>query len=151
MNDYYINLKGYVEDRIKANLPKAQDALDNTIVNDFVPFMPMQTGSFIQQVRMRNASLAGTGMVCAATGVSGRFLYYGKKMVDSETGKGARMIPLDGGEVIFRYRAGAKLVPTDQNITYSNPNAVQKWYEHAKGLYMTDWKNLVKRILINGK
>ena len=39
-----------------------------------------------------------------------RYLYYGVKMVDSETGKGPALIhDKHGGEVGFRFRKGAKL------------------------------------------
>ena len=51
-----------------------------------VPYMPHETGTFINVTRAKSASLAGTGMVCAGTGPMGRFLYYGKGMVDELTG-----------------------------------------------------------------
>lgn len=146
--------KKLLQKRLDANKPRAQLWLDNQIMNDMQPYMPMVTGAFIQQVRLRNATLAGSGVVCAATGVQGRYLYEGKVMVDAATGKGPRRIPLEGGEVIFRYRKGAKLIPTARKLTYSksaNPLAQDHWYEAAEKAHIAEWKDGVKEILINGK
>lgn len=137
-----LTLDNALKAKIEANLPKTQYMVDTQIVNDMVPYMPMVTGTFINTVRFRNASLAGTGMVCAATGVMGRFLYYGKKMADPLTGKGPRVITLDGGEIIFRWRAGAKLVPTNKPLDYTktaNPLAGPEWFERAKADHYQDW------------
>ena len=139
---------------VDANLPKAQYILDAQITNDMVPYMPMQTGTFINTVRLRNASLLGSGQICAATGVSGRYLYYGSKMIDPLTGSGPRRMVLDGGEVIFRYRLGAKLVPSGKPLDYNksaNPLAGPKWYERAEKQHLQEWRELVKRVLINGQ
>lgn len=146
-------LNGALKARIQANLPKAQYMVDTQVVNDMVPYMPMVTGTFINTVRMRNASLAGSGEVCAATGVMGRFLYYGKKMVDSQTGKGPRKIELAGGEIIFRYRLGAKLTPTEIPLNYNkaaNPMAGPLWFDRAKEQCYDDWCKTAKGALING-
>lgn len=146
-------LNGALKARIQANLPKAQYMVDTQVVNDMIPYMPMVTGTFINTVRMRNASLAGSGEVCAATGVMGRFLYYGKKMVDSQTGKGPRPIRLAGGEIIFRYRLGAKLIPTELPLSYNtaaNPMAGPLWFDRAKEQCYDNWCKTAKGALING-
>lgn len=139
--------------KVVANLPKAQYMVDTQIMNDMVPYMPMVTGTFINTVRIRNASLAGSGKVCAATGVMGRYLYYGNKMVDSQTGKGPRRIVLDGGEVIFRYRLGAKLIPTAEPLNYNkaaNALAGPFWFDRAKEQRYQEWVKTAKGALING-
>lgn len=154
MNSNTLRLDVALKDTVRNNLPKAQYMLDAQIVNDMVPYMPMVTGTFINTVRLRNASLMGSGQVCAATGVMGRYLYYGSKMIDPLTGKGARRIVLDGGEVIFRYRLGAKLVPSGEPLDYTktaNPLAGSFWYERAKQDHFTEWRDLVKRVLVNGQ
>ena len=76
--------------------------------------------------------------------------YRGKVMVDSETGKGPRKIPTGPGEYILRFRLGAKLVPTERPLSYSNPQAVPEWFEHAKRLYKQFWIKGVAEI-IGGK
>lgn len=129
------------------NLKLAQYWLDSQVMSDMIPLMPMDTGTFIHNTVSRSQSLAGTGVVCAAAPPYGRYLYYGKVMVDSETGKGARPITLKTGEVIFRHRRGATLTPTSRPLTYQNPDAVPEWFEVAKEQHYRDWCDGVAKIL----
>ena len=83
--------------RFDEQIQSAQYWLDSQVMTDMVPYMPHETGTFINVTRAKSASLAGTGMVCAGTGPMGRFLYYGKGMVDELTGspwarKGAKKV-----------------------------------------------------------
>lgn len=126
---------------------KAQFWLDSQVMTDMVPLMPMQKGTFIQLTRARSASMAGTGQVCAAAGVYGRYLYEGKVMVDSVTGKGPKKIPTGPGEYVLRFRKGAKLVPTERPLTYSNPQAVPHWFDVAKANHEKEWVDGVRNIL----
>jgi len=145
---YYVDKKA-IKDTLK-NVPKAQYWLDNQVWIDMKPYMPMQEGTFQNVVGMRNASLAGTGQVCVYAGPSGRFLYYGKRMVNAATGKGPRRIPIGGGEVIYRWPYGSHLVPTDQPLKYSNPMAQPEWDEVAKTYHLKEWEEGVEKIL-NGR
>ena len=132
------------------NAPKAQYALDTQIMNDMKPYMPLQTGNFQNLTAARSAALAGSGKVCAATTVYGRFLYKGKKMKNAATGKGPMRIVLDTGEVIFRWPRGSRLVATDEPLSYSRKQAKPEWYDEAKRAHFNDWKKLVKRRITNG-
>ena len=134
--------------RITGNFQKAQYYLDSTIMASMVPYMPMQTGSLINLTRAESASLAGTGRVCAAYGPYGRYLYEGKKMVDSETGKGPRRMDIDG-EIIYRYRKGAKLIATDEPLNYdrnAHPGVTDHWFDTAKANHLNEWIEGVKRV-----
>ena len=149
-----LKISNVLQSTVLNNLPKAQYMLDTQVVNDMIPYMPMITGTFINTVRLRNASLAGSGQVCVATGVMGRYLYYGSKMIDPLTGKGARRIVLRTGEVIYRYRKGAKLIPSGVPLKYNksaNPLAGSFWFENAKKVHIQDWKDTVARVLVNGQ
>lgn len=140
-------------DKLNANLQKAQFWLDTQIMTDMKPYMPMDKGIFIANTVSKSAALAGSGLVCAAAPPYGRYLYYGKVMVDSETGKGARPIRLKTGKLIFRHRKGATLVPTGRSLTYQNPYARPEWFEVAKAEHEQDWVNGVAKILggkVNG-
>lgn len=128
-------------------LRQAQYWLDTQIMTDMIPLMPMDTGMFIQNTVSRSQALAGTGVVCAGAPPYGRYLYYGKVMVDSQTGKGARRIVLESGEVIYRHRRGATLVPTDRPLHYRRASAVPEWFEVAKEQHFDQWVEGVKRIL----
>ena len=116
--------------RLEKNLKLAQWRLDTQIMQDMIPFMPQQTGAFINITQAQSSAMAGTGKVCAGTAPMGRFLYEGKVMVDPETGSPWA-------------RAGAKKVVTDRPLTYSNPMATPHWFETAKNLHLKDWEKLV--------
>lgn len=124
-------------DRFSEQFKRAQYWLDSQVMNDMVPLMPHATGTFINLTRARSAALAGTGQVVAAAPPYGRFLYYGKVMVDPETGS-----PFA--------RKGEKKVVTDRPLTYSNPNAVPEWFEAAKKQHLTQWLEGVKEIAGGG-
>ena len=72
--------------RFKRQFQRAQYQLDGAVMESMVPFMPMITGSFINTTRAASAAVQGSGVVYAAYGLQGRFLYEGKGMVDEQTG-----------------------------------------------------------------
>lgn len=135
--------------RIEGNIRKAQYFLDSQVMTDMVPYMPMQTGNFIQRTRAMSAAVAGSGIVVAAAPPMGRYLYMGKVMVDSETGKGPMRIEVSPGEYIFRFRKGAKLVATDRDLKFSkaaNPKVQKQWFDAAKRDHGKEWVKEVKKI-----
>ena len=126
-----VTLNGFFSGkRLEKNLKQAQWRLDTQIMQDMIPFMPQQTGAFINITQAQSSAMAGTGKVCAGTAPMGRFLYEGKVMVD----------PLTGSPWA---RAGAKKVVTDRPLTYSNPMATPHWFDTAKNLHLKDWEKLV--------
>lgn len=132
--------------RFEKQFQDAQYYLDSQIMTDMLPYMPRQTGTFINLTRARSAALAGSGMVVAAAPPQGRYLYEGKVMVDSVTGKGPRKIPAGPGECVLRYRKGAKLIPTNRPLTYSNPQATPHWFDTAKKNHGEQWVEETKKI-----
>ncbi len=130
--------------RIGDNINNAQFALDSAIMTSMVPFMPFQTGSFINETKAQSAAVAGTGVVVAAVPPMGRMLYEGKVMVDSQTGKGPMKISTGPNEFTFRYRKGAKLVPSSRPLSYSN-GRTDHWFDKAKEKDLKNWVNVVKK------
>lgn len=126
----------------------AQFALDSAIMTSMVPFMPMNEGNFVHLTEIISESLAGTGVVCAAAPPFGRYLYEGKVMVDSKTGKGPRKIPDGpGGGYVLRFRKRAKLVETKRPLNYSvhaHPNVTDHWFDAAKEQDLKKWVKTVK-------
>lgn len=120
----------------------AQAWLSDRVLEDCRLCMPHLTGSLQQRSHKEDG-----GKKIVFPGPYARYLYHGKVMVDSETGKGPRKIPTGPGEYVLRFRKGAKLVPTDRPLKYSNPQAVPKWFEHAKNLYGQFWIEGVKKIM----
>lgn len=140
---YHFPLISYVSGGIKVeiNLDKqskqfqeAQQWLGDRILEDCKASMPLLTGSMQQRSYVRYG-----GKEVVFPGPYARYQYYGKVMVDSQTGKGPRKIPTGPGEYALRFRKGAKLMPTDRPLKYSNPNAVPEWFEHAKNQYKDAW------------
>lgn len=137
--------------RFEDQFREAQYALDSAVMESMVPYMPIDTGSFIQITKGMSQSLAGTGTVVAAAPPYGRFLYEGKVMVDSVTGKGPRKIPTGPGEFVWRYRKGSKLVASEKPLTYSNPDATPHWFDTAKENHCDAWVKIVKQKAGGGK
>lgn len=123
--------------RFEKQYENAQFVFDSTVMKDMKPYMPHQTGTFINITSAQSASLAGSGTVVAAAAPMGRFLYEGKVMVD----------PLTGSPWA---RAGAKKVVTDRDLKYSNPKATPHWFDTAKENHGKSWVREVKKIAGGG-
>ena len=127
--------------RIERNIEKAQYFLDSQVMTDMVPYMPMQTGNFIQRTRAMSAAIAGSGKVVAAAPPMGRFLYEGKVMVG-----------VDSRSPFARY--GEKKVVTDRDLQYSDaahPKVEKKWFDAAKRDHGSDWVKMAKKVAGGGK
>lgn len=127
--------------RIERNIEKAQYFLDSQVMTDMVPYMPMQTGNFIQRTRAMSAAIAGSGKVVAAAPPMGRFLYEGKVMVG-----------VDSHSPFARY--GEKKVVTDRYLQYStaaHPKVEKKWFDAAKRDHGSDWVRMAKKVAGGGK
>lgn len=142
-----VQLEHALKTEVEKRRPLAQYYLDTQVMADMTPYMPMLTGTFRNLVMQESASLAGSGKVCVTTGISGRYLYYGKVMVDSQTGKGPRRFMTEDGEIIYRYRKGSKLVPSGRNLVYSNPQARPEWDQVAIRNHYSEWQEGVRKIL----
>ena len=121
--------------RFEKQYSKSQFLLDSQIMTDMVPYMPMQTGTFINVTRAMSAAIAGSGKVVAAAPPMGRFLYEGKVMV----GVGSRS-PFA--------RLGEKKVVTDKELQFSDaahPKVQKKWFDAAKIAHGKHWVDMTKR------
>lgn len=123
--------------RFEKQYEDAQKKLDSMVMTSMKPYMPKQTGTFVNITSAQSASLAGSGTVVAAAAPMGRFLYEGKVMVD----------PLTGSPFA---RPGAKKVVTDRDLKYSNPKATPHWFDTAKENHGESWVREVKKIAGGG-
>lgn len=113
---------------------RAQFELDNNVMSGMANFMPLVTGTFINLTRQESAALAGSGEVVAAHAPYGRFLYYGKLMIDPVT------------ESPWARKGAKKVVKVPEvELTFSNPKAVPMWFEEAKKHYAADWIRKAKK------
>lgn len=123
---------------------EAEKILAVQVEKDTRKYVPALTGSLMQRTRVE-------GNLVIYPAPYSRMLYYGKKMVDSQTGKGARMIPTGSGEVIFRYRKGATLVPSAQDLVFNrsvNPMAQARWCEVSKSANLQKWKEVARKAML---
>jgi hypothetical protein len=123
--------------RFEKQYGKAQYALDSMVMTSMQPYMPRQTGTFINVTKAMSSAIAGSGTVVAAAPPMGRFLYEGKVMVDPKTGSPWA-------------RPGAKKVVTDRDLAYSNPKATPHWFDAAKDKHGKSWIKAVKNIAGGG-
>lgn len=127
-------------ERIEKQYSKAQFKLDSMVMTSMVPYMPMDTGTFINVTKAMSASIAGSGKVVAAAPPMGRFLYNGKVMIGERTRSAWA-------------QKGEKKVVTDRNLQYSaaaNPKAQSHWFEAAKKQDGKKWIARTKHIAGGG-
>lgn len=115
--------------------PRAAHTLAVQIAKDTEPFVPARTKSLANRSQVVENKIIYPGPYA-------RYLYYGKVMVDSVTGKGPmRIVSKDGSEVI-RFRKGAKLKPTEKPLKISqavHKQAQSHWLEGSKAQNLDKW------------
>lgn len=131
--------------RVEGNLSKAQYKLDSAVMTSMEPFMPHQTGAFINTTEAMSAAIAGTGKVVAAAPPMGRFLYEGKTMVDEVTG--SPWARAKAKKVLVSEYAGK--TNARPNLTYSHGRQ-SHWFEEAKKRHGKEWIKKVKET-VGGK
>lgn len=133
--------------RFDKQFQRAQYELDGDIMNSMEPFMPLNKGTFIQKTREESTALQGTGMVVAAAGPFGRFLYHGKTMVDIETG--SPWAKYKNKKVLVSQYTGK--TNAKENLTYSRAGAKALWFDAAKKKDGKSWIKKAKKIAGGGK
>lgn len=113
-------------DAVKAALAqactKAEHAVALQVEKDTEPFVPALTGSLTQRTRVIGSEVIYPGPYA-------RFLYYGKVMVDPNTGS------------TYAPKGGAKVV-TDRNLVFNramHPQAQSHWFEASKAQNLEKW------------
>lgn len=137
-------------DRLEKQFQRAQYDLDSTIMTDMEAFMPKQDGTFVNATKAMSQAIAGSGRVVAAAPPFGRFLYYGKTMVDIETGSPFSR-PAAKKVLVSQY--GGK-TNAKENLDLSrgiNPRAQAEWFEVAKKYYGKVWIRKAKKTAGGGQ
>lgn len=126
--------------RFEGQYARAQYLLDSMVMDSMVPYMPMQTGTFINVTRGMSQAIAGSGKVVAAAPPMGRFLYEGKVMVGERTGSA------------FAEKGEMKIV-IDKPLQYSrhaHPNVTDHWFDTAKTYHGETWIRKTKKVAGGG-
>lgn len=130
-------------DRFSRQYQEAQHLLDGMVMDSMIEFMPMISGDFIDRTRVKSTSMQGTGFVCAAAAPYGRFLYFGKTMVDPTTG--STWARHDAEKVLVSQYSGKTNAKENLQYTKSPHTQVQaEWFDAAKRKYGSTWIRKVK-------
>ena len=137
-------------DSLSQRLADASDKAAHIVAlqakKDTSPFVPALTGSLDQRTKVEGSKIIYPGPYA-------RYLYYGKVMVDSKTGKGPmRIVEQDGTEVI-RFRKGATLKPTSRPLNYTkshHPKAQSHWFEASKAANLQKWLRVAGKAVNDG-
>jgi hypothetical protein len=136
--------------RFDKQYQKAQYGLDGDVMNSMIPFMPMQSGNFINVTRGASAAIQGTGQVYAAYGPAGRFLYEGKTMVSEVTG--STWARLGERKVLVSQYSGQTKAKDDLVFNKTaRPDAQAHWYDAAKARDSKTWVKNAKKNAGGGK
>lgn len=132
---------------LTAGATRAEHAVAQKAMTDTEPYVPMLTGSLNTRTRVVNNAIVYPGPYA-------RYLYYGKVMVDSETGRTAMHFTDKDGNEVFRHRKGAKLVPIDRDLKINRSHhrlAQSHWFEASKAQNLDKWVKEAKKAMKNGK
>lgn len=125
--------KDAVKDKLAQGCKKAEHALAVQVMRDTDPFVPMLTDSLMQRTHVEGYTAGdfgpGSGNMIVYPGPYARFLYYGKVMVDPNTGS------------TYAPKGGTKIV-TDRNLVFNHtahPQAQAHWCEASKAQNLDKW------------
>lgn len=126
-------------------LDLAQFALDTQVWIDVQQYMPLDTGNLKGQTNVLNTVMLGSGKLYLYPPESdyGHYQHEGVLYVDPITGKGAFYSPKYG----FWSRPGVAKVPSERQLTYSQPNAEAHWGMAAYRDHMQEWTEVVRKVL----
>lgn len=122
---------------------KLEKAMAWQILKDTRPFVPAMTMSLNNRTYIQGNSIIYPAPYA-------RYLYYGVRMVDAATGRGAFYIP----DVGWRHHKGAKLRPTGEPLNIStavHKNATSHWMDVSKARNLKKWEKVAARIYTDGK
>jgi len=113
---------------IASKCTRAERIVAEQVKKDTAPYVPMLTGSLTNRTRVEGNQIIYPGPYA-------RFLYYGKVMVDPNTGS------------TWAPKGGAKVV-TDRNLVFTtdfHPQAQAHWFEASKAQNLDKWLRVAER------
>lgn len=141
----YSDINEKLSQKLAFSASKAEHLLAVEIQKDTEPFVPALTKSLVNRTQVM-------GNMIVYPGPYARYLYYGKVMVDSATGKGPMRIVGDDGSEVIRFRKGATLTPTDRPLNIRqdvHPQAQSHWLEGSKTQNLSKWLRIAKEITLD--
>lgn len=124
-----------IKDKLAESCTRAESIVGQQVIKDTAPFVPALTGSLTIRTRLDGNKIIYPGPYA-------RFLYYGKVMVDPQTGS------------TFAPKGGTKVL-TNRDLVFSkamHPQAQSHWFEASKAQNMEKWVRVAdKAVKKSGK
>lgn len=117
-----------IKDKLAESCTRAESILGQQVIKDTAPFVPALTGSLTIRTRLDGNKIIYPGPYA-------RFLYYGKVMVDPQTGS------------TFAPKGGTKVL-TNQDLVFSkamHPQAQSHWFEASKAQNLDKWIRIAEK------
>lgn len=111
-----------IKDKLAESCTRAESIVGQQVIKDTAPFVPALTGSLTIRTRLDGNKIIYPGPYA-------RFLYYGKVMVDPQTGS------------TFAPKGGTKVL-TNRDLVFSramHPQAQAHWFDASKAQNMEKW------------
>lgn len=126
----FVHTDGFdaVKEAIAKACTRAEHVLAEQIEKDNQPFVPAFTESITQRTRVDGSAVIYPGPYA-------RFLYYGKVMVDPNTGS------------TYAPKGGTKVL-TDRDLVFSkavHPQAQSHWFEASKAQNLDKWVRVAEK------
>ena len=112
----------------KLSCTRAESIVGQQVIKDTEPFVPALTGSLTIRTRLDGNKIIYPGPYA-------RFLYYGKVMVDPQTGS------------TFAPKGGTKVL-TNRDLVFSkamHPQAQSHWFEASKAQNLDKWIRIAEK------
>lgn len=117
-----------IKDKLAESCTRAESIVGQQVIKDTAPFVPALTGSLTIRTRLDGNKIIYPGPYA-------RFLYYGKVMVDPQTGS------------TFAPNGGTKVL-TNRDLVFSkamHPQAQSHWFEASKAQNLDKWIRIAEK------
>ena len=117
-----------IKDKLAESCTRAESIVGQQVIKDTEPFVPALTGSLTISTRLDGNKIIYPGPYA-------RFLYYGKVMVDPQTGS------------TFAPKGGTKVL-TNRDLVFSkamHPQAQSHWFEASKAQNLDKWIRIAEK------
>ena len=117
-----------IKDKLAERCTRAESIVGQQVIKDTEPFVPALTGSLTIRTRLDGNKIIYPGPYA-------RFLYYGKVMVDPQTGS------------TFAPKGGTKVL-TNRDLVFSkamHPQAQSHWFEASKAQNLDKWIRIAEK------
>ena len=117
-----------IKEKLAESCTRAESIVGQQVIKDTAPFVPALTGSLTIRTRLDGNKIIYPGPYA-------RFLYYGKVMVDPQTGS------------TFAPKGGTKVL-TNRDLVFSkamHPQAQSHWFEASKAQNLDKWIRIAEK------